>query len=130
MRRFNEWSPWAELDPNTAYSFEGPDRGLGQKMTWSSGNPQVGKGSQTIVEAQDGQRIVTEIDFGDMGKARAALTLQPVDKGTAVVWTFEAPADGIVERWMSLMFDKWIGADYVKGLAKLKALAEAGTPNP
>ena len=25
---------------------------------------------------------------------------------------------------MSLMFDKWIGADYVKGLNQLKALAE------
>jgi hypothetical protein len=27
-------------------------------------------------------------------------------------------------RWMGLMFDRWIGADYEAGLAKLKQVAE------
>ena len=125
MRRFNEWSPWYAVDPKTEYTFEGPDSGVGQKMTWSSEDPQVGKGSQTIVEAEADRKIVTELDFGEMGKAQATLTLSPLDKGTAVVWIFETPVEGIMERWMSLSFDRWIGADYVKGLDLLKRLAEA-----
>ena len=30
-KRFNEWSPWAEFDPNAVYTFEGPDLGWEQK---------------------------------------------------------------------------------------------------
>lgn len=125
MRRFNEWSPWYAIDPETEYRFEGPDSGVGQKMIWSSANPQVGKGSQTIVEAEADRKIVTEIDFAGMGKARSTLVLSPLDDGTALVWRFETPVDGIMERWMSLSFDRWIGADYVKGLGLLKQLVEA-----
>ena len=124
LKRFNEWSPWADIDPTTAYSFEGPEQGVGQKMLWASNNPNVGKGSQSVVEAVANERLVTELDFGQMGKSISTMTLNPVNGGTAVTWTFRAEVNGIAERWMSLMFPKWIGADYGKGLAKLKSLAE------
>ena len=32
-------------------------------------------------------------------------------------------------RWMGLMFDKWVGADYETGLASLKELAEKEAGN-
>jgi hypothetical protein len=124
MKRFNEWSPWAEIDPNAKYAFEGPETGVGQKMSWESEHPNVGKGSQTIVEIADGSKVVSELDFGDMGKARAWFDIKAADGGSNVVWGFEANSSGIMERWFSLMFDTWIGADYEKGLGKLKALAE------
>ncbi len=84
MKRFNEWSPWAPLDPATKYSFEGPQSGVGQKMSWTSQDPNVGNGSQTIIEAIENSSTVTEIDFGDMGKARATLALAPVNDETSV----------------------------------------------
>jgi hypothetical protein len=124
LRRFNEWSPWHELDPSAAYSLSGPEQGVGQKMSWTSDKPEVGSGSQTITEAEINKRIVTELDFGQMGKAHSYMTLSAVPDGTAVVWGFKSDVGGIMERWTSLMFDKWIGADYEKGLAKLKAVAE------
>jgi hypothetical protein len=31
-----------------------------------------------------------------------------------------------VGRWMGLMMDRWVGADYERGLANLKALVEGG----
>jgi uncharacterized protein YndB with AHSA1/START domain len=124
LKRFNEWSPWAELDPNTVYSFGGPDSGPGQKLSWESANPDVGKGSQTIIDYVENRRITTELDFGDMGKAMASLELAPVGEGTAVTWGFKAQLNGIAERWLGLLFDRWIGADYERGLAKLKVVAE------
>jgi len=124
MRRFNEWSPWADLDPATEYTFEGPETGTGQKMTWRSANPDVGSGSQTIISFEDNRRTVTELDFGGMGKARASLELAPVGGNTAVTWGFKTELNGIMERWLGLMFDRWIGADYEKGLLRLKAAAE------
>ena len=32
-KRFNEWSPWAEMDPNAAYTHSGPETGVGAKLT-------------------------------------------------------------------------------------------------
>ena len=124
LKRFKEWSPWAELDPAMTISFEGPDSGLGQKMLWDSADPNVGKGSLTVVEFVENSKVVSELDLGDMGKAPASLLLVPVDGGTGVTWGVKITATGVIDRWMSLMFDRWIGADYEKGLAKLKAVAE------
>lgn len=124
LRRFNDWSPWAELDPATVYAFEGPAVGIGQRMLWQSANPNVGKGSQTVIEYIKDSKLVTGLDFGSMGKAQSSLLLVPVNGGTGVTWGFKAKAAGVLDRWMSLLFDRWIGGDYDKGLAKLKALAE------
>lgn len=124
MRRFNEWSPWADLDPQTAYEFAGPESGVGQKMSWVSKNPNVGSGSQTIIELVENTSTATALDFGGMGKARASIRLSSVNGGTGVTWGFKAELDSITERWFGLLFDRWIGADYEKGLGKLKALAE------
>ena len=124
LKRFNEWSPWAELDPNTQYKFEGPETGAGQKMSWTSNHPDVGNGSQTITALEENKRMTTELDFGDMGKAVASMELAPVGGGTGVTWGFKTELKGAMERWFGLLFDRWIGADYEKGLAKLKALVE------
>ncbi len=128
MKRFNEWSPWTDLDPGLTYTFEGPEQGPGQKMSWKSGNPQVGSGSVTITEAVPNEKVTTELDFGEMGKSQSVLTLSTVSGGTLVKWVFSAESNGILNRWVSLMFDSWIGGDYVKGLARLKALVESDAP--
>jgi uncharacterized protein YndB with AHSA1/START domain len=124
MKRFNEYSPWAELDPAAKYTFGGPDKGVGQKMSWSSENANVGSGSQTVLEWVENQRLVNELDFGAMGKSTASLELSAVNGGTGVTWGFKMALLSPQDRWFALMFDRWIGSDYEKGLAKLKAIAE------
>ncbi len=124
VKRFNEFSPWADLDPNTKYTFEGPETGTGQKMNWTSDNTDVGSGAQTVIEFVDGKHVASELDFGSMGKAVAVWDLEPSAAGTTATWSFKSQLDGIMAKWMGLMFDRWIGADYEKGLAKLKVVAE------
>lgn len=124
LNRFQEFSPWAELDPQAKYAFEGPPTGIGQKMSWTSDNRNVGSGSQTIVEYEPPRRVASELIFDAMGKAAAAWDLAPSPTGTTATWSFRSNLDGIAQRWFGLMFDRWIGADYEKGLAKLKAIAE------
>ena len=53
FKRFNEWSPYAKLDPNASYSFEGPVSGQGTMMTWS-GDKAVGSGRFEIIESRAG----------------------------------------------------------------------------
>lgn len=124
LRRFKEFSPWAEIDPGLHYTFEGPETGIGQKMSWQSDNPQLGSGSQTVVDYQPNTRFATTLDFGDMGDAIAYFDFVPVDNDTKVTWGFKSLLRNPLERWMGLLFDRWIGADYEKGLAKLKTVAE------
>ncbi len=127
FRRFNEWSPWAARDPNTPYTFSGPEEGTGAKMAWHSDDEKVGSGSQEIVESTSNERVVTALDFGEMGKARASFQLRPEDGGTRVVWSLDASlsADPLA-RWMGLLLDHLIGADYEEGLKRLKAKVETG----
>lgn len=124
LKRFNEFSPWADLDPEAKYLFEGPETGVGQKMSWSSANDNVGTGSQTVVAFEPPTRVTNDLDFGQMGKATATWDLEPVGAGTKATWSFHTKVEGIVARWFGLMFDRWIGADYEKGLQRLKAAAE------
>ena len=124
-RQFNRWSPWAAKDPDTTYEFSGPDAGVGAKMSWRSEDPNVGNGMQEIVEAEPGSRVRTRLTFEGFDSASyATFRLEPVDGGTRVTWEFEANLDSFVGRYMGLMMDSWVGADYEQGLANLKEIAE------
>ena len=124
FKRFNEFSPWADLDPDIKYTLEGPESGAGQKMSWTSENPKVGSGSQTVVEYDPPNYLAAELDFGMMGKSLATWDIVPSTTGTKATWGFKSDLDGIPAKWFGLMFDRWIGADYERGLARLKAAAE------
>lgn len=125
-RQFNRWSPWAAKDPDTKYEFSGPDSGVGAKMSWQSENPNVGSGSQEIIEVEPGSRVRTRLTFEGFDSASyATFRLEPADTGTRVTWEFEANLDSLIGRYMGLMMDKWVGADYEQGLARLKEIAEA-----
>ena len=126
--RFNEWSPWAQLDPNAKYTIDPlrPPSGKGARFSWTSEDPNVGNGSQEIVESEPFKLIKTKLDFGSEGSGYSTFTFEPVDGGTRVVWAFDTDLGmNPVSRYVGLMFDSWIGKDYEAGLARLKALVEA-----
>jgi hypothetical protein len=127
-RKFNEWSPWAPRDPNTEYTFSGPEEGTGAKMAWRSDNEQVGSGTQEIIESRLNESVVTALDFGEMGTAQASFRLHPEDSGTKVTWSLDTPETANpIARWLGLLMDGLIGADYEEGLARLKKKVETGS---
>ncbi|MEM9247451.1 MAG: SRPBCC family protein [Pseudomonadota bacterium] len=127
LERTAEWSPWLGIDPDIETVYSGPSEGVGSKLDWTSEHPDVGNGSQEITESTPDSRVVTALDFGDMGTAYATFELSPDGGGTAVTWSLLADMGaGPIGRWMGLMMDGWVGPDYERGLANLKALAESG----
>ncbi len=62
FKQWEGWSPWAKLDPDTEMTITGS--GLGQTMTWSSEDPQVGQGSQEIVDLEPPYWVKTHLEFG------------------------------------------------------------------
>ena len=126
FQSFNRWSPWYSIDPNTEYTFSGPEEGKGAKMAWHSNNKEVGSGTQTITQSQPNELIKVELDFGAMGVAAGSYTLKPEGTGTHLIWAFDVEHGGsLLNRYFGLMMDKWVGQDYAKGLANLKRIAEA-----
>ncbi len=126
FQSFNQWSPWAGVDPDTQYQFSGPERGTGAVMTWESENPQVGSGRQEIIAAEPGRSLTTHLDFGKQGNAEASFLLEPTGDGTRITWGFETHwGYNPIGRYMGLMMDKWVGSEYEKGLASLKSLVES-----
>lgn len=124
FQRFKAWSPWAKKDPDAKYTFEGPQAGVGAKMSWS-GNEDVGEGSQTVVEMVQDKRVKTQLDFGEHGTATAYFDLAPDGAGTKVTWGLDTDLGmNPIARWFGLFFDGMIGPDYEQGLAALKAAAE------
>ena len=126
FKKFNEWSPWAKPDPETQYTFEGPEEGAGQKMSWKSDHPQVGSGSQEITAVDTGKSVDVALDFGDMGQAKAHYMLEPEGAGTKVTWEFESDLGANpVKRYWGLLIGSQVGAYYEAGLAALKKLVES-----
>ena len=62
LKQWEDWSPWAKLDPNAKISFEGPQAGVGASFRWD-GNDKVGAGTMTITESKPNERIATRTDF-------------------------------------------------------------------
>jgi hypothetical protein len=126
FKRFIEWLPWSDLDPNTRYTYSGPESGVGARMTWASDQREVGSGSQEITAVEPDRSVTTKLEFGAQGISKSTLTITPEGSGSRIVWAFDADFTGnFPGRYFGLMFDRLIGKDYEKGLARLKALAEA-----
>lgn len=126
FKRFNEFSAWAALDPNTQYSYEGPESSVGARMSWVSSDPELGSGTNEIVESRAPDLIRTRLNFGGQA-AEATFTFVPADGATRVTWGFDGDlGNNPIMRFVGLMFDKWIGSDYEKGLARMKQVMEQG----
>ncbi len=122
-----KWSPWATRDEDLQNDYTGTPCTVGHKNTWKSEHPQVGNGSQAITAIEKDEMVATALDFGENGTADAQFTLVPEGEGTKVTWGFDMNAGmNPIARWMGLFMDGWIGPDYEKGLANLKAQVEKG----
>lgn len=125
LSAFHDWSPWNTGDPQTAYRFAGPARGVGARMLWSSGDAQAGAGSLEIVHSEPYRRVDTELVFGDQGGGHARFDLEPEAGGTRVRWQFHTRFGwDLFGRYVGLMLDNMIGSQYQRGLATLKARLE------
>lgn len=126
LRATEAWSPWLGIDPDVQTTYGSIAEGVGAKMSWTSEHPNVGTGSMEVIESVKDATVVNALDFGDMGLAQARYVLAEAESGgTEITWGLEVDMGaGPIGRWMGLMMDGWVGADYERGLANLKTLVE------
>lgn len=131
FHRWDAWSPYAKRDPAMKKSFEGAPAGVGAIYTWS-GNHEVGEGRTTIIESRPNELIRIKLEFVRpfAGTSTATFTFRPGGERTAVTWSLDG-RNSFPAKAMSLVMnmDRMIGDDFEKGLAQMKAIAEAA-PRP
>jgi uncharacterized protein YndB with AHSA1/START domain len=126
LRKWEDWSPWAKLDPTARSTFDGAAAGVGAEMSWD-GNKKVGAGRMTIVESNPFERVRIKLDFLRPFQATnlAEFQFKPDGGQTVVAWTMTGQNNFFFKVFGLLMnFDDMVGKDFEKGLASLKAVVE------
>jgi hypothetical protein len=126
LRQWEDWSPWAKLDPNAKVSFEGPPAGPGAMFHWS-GNDKVGAGTMTITESKPNERVATRTDFMKPfeGTSDSEFIFSGRANQTNVIWTMTGRHDFIGKAMCLVMsMEKMLGPDFERGLMQLKMASE------
>ncbi len=126
FHNWQQWSPWAKLDPDAKATFEGPASGEGAIFRWA-GNEKVGEGSMTVLESRPNEHIKIRLDFVKpwAGTNATDFSFKPDGPRTIVTWTMSGE-QGFLQKAICVFMnpDKTVGEQFEKGLANLKQLAE------
>lgn len=126
FHNWTNWSPWEGIDPDLQRTFSGAESGTGAVYDWS-GNRKAGQGRMEITEAIAPSQVRIDLVFQKPWKAHndTLFTIQPEGSGARVSWsmtgkkTFMTKVMGIFKS-----MDAFLGPDFEKGLAQLKATTE------
>ena len=126
LHAFQTWSPFAKRDPAAKTTYDGPAAGPGSAFSWES--TEIGSGRMTITDSRPHEIVRFRLDFTAPFQATntAEFTFTPQAGRTTVTWSM-AGRNGFLSKAVHLFMDMdaWIGGDFEKGLADLKAIAES-----
>jgi Tfp pilus assembly major pilin PilA len=128
LKNQNNYSKWASMDPEMKQEYAGTDGKAGFVSSWESDKRNVGKGEQTILKIEEGERIDYELHFIEPfeGMANAYMTTDAVsDHQTIVKWGFASKMNYPMNAMLLFMdMEEMIGNDLSEGLENLKMILE------
>ena len=124
LKNMQEWSPWAEQDPDMKITYEGTDGEVGSVSKWEG--DKMGQGMQEVTAISE-NRVETKLTFIEPWESEctAYFQLDPEGEAVKVTWVMEGQ-NSFPWNALSLLMsmDKMIGKDFEKGLEKLKTRCE------
>lgn len=127
LKNQDDWSPWAEKDPNMKKTLTGTDGEVGFVSAWV-GNKDVGEGEQEITGITENEVVESQLRFLKPFKSTSDAYLRVFEEGkvTKVVWGFSGENKFPISIMMLFMnMDKTVGKDFEYGLSKLKGILES-----
>ena len=123
FKKWEDWSPWMDMDPDAVNTYSVKTEGVGANWSWKG--EEVGEGSQTITESVPHERINTKLLFGGWdGEAHANWTFEKEGEKTKVTWNFEGSETPFIFRPFNLLMKGGLKETYVKGLNSIKDIVE------
>ena len=128
LKKQNNFSKWANIDPKMQTSFSGTAGEVGFIQAWQSELAEVGEGEQEIIKIDPYKRIDYELRFKVPFEASepAFIVFEDLGNTTKVKWRFTGHLDYPMN-FMMLIFDfeQVIGDDLQHVLNNLKAILES-----
>ncbi|MEM7251662.1 MAG: SRPBCC family protein [Pseudomonadota bacterium] len=126
LKQWDNWSPWANRDPDMKKSVSGSPAGVGAIYEWE-GNQEVGQGRMEIMESNPPSKVSIKLNFIKPFEAEntSEFALSASGDSTDVTWAMFGN-NTFLQKVMSVFFsmDEMVGPDFESGLSSLKALAE------
>jgi hypothetical protein len=130
------WSLFDYEDPDIAYSYSGPDEGVGAEREWIS--DKMGNGTQRITKADPKKGVEFELTMDNGFALTGRLDFDPFETlgvatqtATEVTWTDTGDVGGnLLYRWMALFMDAMMGDTFETSLETLKREAEIAAASP
>jgi hypothetical protein len=126
LHEWQSWSPWEGLDPALERTYSGAAAGVGAHYAWS-GNRRAGRGTMEVVGSTP-ERVTVALTFLRPFRSTSEVVFEIVSRGalTEVTWVMTGEQKGLAALLGRVVaMDRLVGKDFEKGLARLKAVAEA-----
>jgi len=128
LKNQDQFSSWANMDPDMEKIFTGTDGEVGFISAWNSTHEKVGRGEQEIVSITEGERLDYELRFYEpfVATDNAHIVTEAInDSVTLVKWGFSGEM-GYPKNVLLLMMDmeEMLGGQLQEGLLNLKDILE------
>lgn len=128
LKNQENYSAWAEMDPDMKRTYQGTDGTVGFIAGWESQKEDVGTGEQEITAIDPYKRIDYELRFKTPFEATdpAYMTVDSIlPNETNVQWHFEGKMNYPMNMMLWFMdFEVMLSKDLDQGLDKLKVILE------
>lgn len=129
LHRYNDWNPYARMDPSAKTVVEGAAATVGSSYSWDG--EQTGAGRMTTTEVKPGERVDFKLEFlRPMAVTNSASFLVSGEEGwTKMTWTMSGKHEGmlgLIARVFHLFMnmDEMVGKPFESGLTALKEIME------
>jgi hypothetical protein len=126
LHQWEDWSPWAKVDPNAKVTYAGAPKGPGAVFSWD-GNDKVGAGTMTITDSRPNDLVRIKTDFVKpfAGTSYTEFVFAQSGNQTSVIWTMTGTQSFIGKAMCLVMnMETMLGPDFEKGLAQLRRVSE------
>lgn len=124
FHRWDDWSPWAKIDPAMKSTYSGSPAGEGAIYEWS-GNNKVGQGRMTLLQSKPHEYVHIRLEFMKPFQAtnKTEFILKPEGNTTHLTWKMSGKNNFMAKAFALIMnMDKLVGKDFEKGLSQLNRL--------
>lgn len=130
FKRFTDWNPLRQHDPQVVYTVSGPEHGVGAQLEYSSTRPEIGTGTWRISESEADARVRYAVYNDAYGQNKNhLLTLSQRGKVVTIDWLYSVDYGwSLPGRYAGLYVDRTAGDDIKRGAANLANLL-ASMPN-
>jgi uncharacterized protein YndB with AHSA1/START domain len=127
LKNMEQWSPWEGMEgDNLKKTYHGEPGKVGHGYHWTG--DVTGEGEMTIASIEPDKSVHYDLHFIKPFEAmnKTSMTLTAEGNGTKVRWDLSGPKNFMMKAMgLFMSFEKAISKDFDKGLAQLKAKAEA-----